>query len=55
MFKFGAEAPAREKAEELKLFYGWSVFALGWWFVGTEEELKGIGVVEPKSARPQES
>jgi len=45
MYKFNSEKEAIEKAKELDLCYGWSIFSTGW-YVGSEQELKKIGVLD---------
>ena len=48
MTKVDQEDYAIQMAEEQGAFYGMSVFD-GKWYIGTEEEVKNVGVVEPKS------
>lgn len=47
MFITNTEETAKKIAIEKKKSYGWSVFGQGKWYVGTEEELKKIGVLDP--------
>lgn len=44
MFRYNSKSLAREKAKELNLEYGFSVFD-GRMYVGTKEELDKIGVI----------
>lgn len=46
MYKVPSVEQARAIATEKQLFYGWSVFTAGW-FIGTEQELKAMGVHSP--------
>jgi len=46
MYKTRAVEEARAIAAHKELFYGWSVFASGW-FVGTRDELEKVGVHTP--------
>lgn len=50
MMKCGSRALAQEFANKHGLLLGWSVLAPGW-FVGTAEELRRIGVLNPESPK----
>lgn len=47
MFKFTNEKAAKKAAKEKGLYYGFAVFG-GEFYVGTEKQLKKIGIVKPK-------
>lgn len=51
MMRVGSEATARAFALERRACFGWSVFG-GAWYVGTAEQLRAIGVLEPQRAAP---
>jgi hypothetical protein len=48
MYKYKSKALAREKADDLNLYYGTSVFD-GYYYVGTQEQLTKIGVYRIES------
>lgn len=47
MRKYANKNDAIEFANENNLYIGWSVFTSGW-FVGTFDQLKNIGVIDPE-------
>jgi len=52
MIKCHLESVASYFAKERGLFYGWSIFAPGAWYVGTREQLKSVGVADVKEPLP---
>lgn len=52
MLRMGSEESARAAASEDGLAYGWSVFCPSGWYVGTPEELRAIGVIDPSTPAP---
>ena len=54
MTHYVAQDAAREHARDARLYYGFSVFGPGGWYVGTFEQLRAVGVVDPIAGRPQD-
>lgn len=54
MTHYASEEHAREHARDARLYYGFSVFGPGGWYVGTWDQCQAIGVVAPIAGRPQE-